>query len=148
MSRLKSALIVFVGVAVAIIVALKVDYTNTYVEKRFHKALASGQYDQNKPFSLDMFLEYYDWDTVCVALPGSTMDLRTRGKLPYKLKWNDDNHWTLVFTKSYYVVAEIAFDRNDLEAPDHLQDVCYERWQAIIKIVDKGGVPKIRFVDD
>lgn len=146
MSRTKSALFILVVIVTAIIIAFKVDHTDTYVGKRFDKALASGQYDNNKPFSLDAFLEFYDWEHVCVALPGATNDFKTRGKLPYKLKWNDEKHWTLVFIKEHYVVAEIPFDRNDLEAPDHMQDTCFERWEAIVKIVDKGGTPKLRFV--
>lgn len=148
MSRTKSAIIIFFVIAGAIITALYIDYTDTYVADRFDKALTSGQYDDNQPFSLDAFLQFYDWDQVCVALPGATTDFKTRGKLPYKLQFEDDNHWTLVFIKEYYVVAEIPFDRDRLEAPEHLQDTCFARWKAIVKIVDQGGVPKLSFVGE
>jgi len=148
MSPTKSAIYIFLFILAAIIIATRIDYTDTYVGDRFTKALESGHYDNNKPFSLDAFLEFYDWDKVCVVLPGTTTDFKTRGKLPYKLKWKDERHWTLIFTKEHYVVAEIPFDRDDLEVPDHLQDTCYERWKAIVKIVDMGGVPKLRFVDE
>jgi len=148
MSRTKSAIIIFVVIAGAIITALRIDYTDTYVSDRFDKALSSGHYDNNQPFSLDAFLEFYDWDQVCVALPGAETDFKTRGKLPYKLQFADDNHWTLVFIKEHFVVAEIPFSRNKLEAPDHLQDTCFDRWKAIVKIVDRGGVPMLMFVGE
>lgn len=146
MTRTKSAIIIFVVIAGAIITALKIDYTDTYVADRFDRALESGQYDDNQPFSLDAFLEFYDWDKVCVALPGAKTDFKKRSKLPYQLQFEDQNHWTLVLIKEYYVVAEIPFDRDRLEAPEHLQDTCFDRWKAIVKIVDKGGVPKLSFV--
>lgn len=147
MSRTQSAVFIFLFILAAVIIALRIDYTDTYVADRFDKALKSGQYDQ-QPFSLDGFLEFYDWDRVCVALPGSTRDFRTRGKMPYKLKWQDQRHWTLVFIKEHYVVAEIPFDRDDLEVAENFQDACFERWKAIVKIVDKGGVPKLQFVGE
>ncbi|QGY39671.1 hypothetical protein GM415_05915 [Pseudodesulfovibrio cashew] len=147
MTRLKSAIIVFVVLAGAILIAVNFDYTDTYVAKRFNKALKSGQYDHQQPFSLDAFLEYYDWDAVCVVRPGAGGDFKTRGKLPYRFKWDDGKHWALVFTKSYYVVAEIPFDRNDMEPPDDQHTGCYERWQAIVRILDKGGVPQLHFVE-
>jgi hypothetical protein len=148
MSRTKSAIFIFIFIVAAIIIALRVDYTDKYVGDRFTKALESGQYDDNQSFSLDAFLEFYDWDKVCIVLPGTQMDFRTRGKLPYKLKWNDEDHWTLVLTKAHYVMVEIPFHRNKLEAPDHLDGMCFERWKAIVKIVDQGGTPKLRFVGE
>ncbi len=64
---LESALIVFLVLGVAGVAAMTLDYTDTYVATRFHKALASERYEIGSPFSLDSFLEYYDFDDVCVG---------------------------------------------------------------------------------
>jgi len=147
-SRFKSAVIVFVVLAGAIVTAVSFDYTHTYVEDRFHDALSEGQYKMGEPFSLDAFLEYYDWDEVCVVIHGQEHDLVNRARLPYELRTTDEDHWMLVFVKSYHVVAEISVSKTELLPPEELSKMCYERWEAIVELRDFGGTPKIRFVGD
>ena len=136
MSRIKSAVIVFVVLAGAVITAVSIDYTDTYVAGRFAKALEAHRYNPGEPFSLDAFLEYYDWEGVCVCTPSGTCpDLRTRMGMPYSVS-SDGDTWSLVFVKSYYVVAEIPVARSLMEIPPTLPSSCFERWAAIVQIDD------------
>lgn len=134
--RFKSAITVFLFLAIAFAAVFLFDYTDTYVSDRFHKALASEQYVKGDPFSLDAFLEYYDWDTVCVALPFSEHEFQTRLGRHYTHGAQDHDHWSLVFVKEDYVIAEIVVDRAVLEYPNNLVDTCFNRWSAIVSVDD------------
>lgn len=148
MTRMKSAVIVFLFLAIAITVAVSIDYTDTYVSDRFHKALRDEQYESGNPFSLDRFLEYYDWDEVYVIMPGSEKpELRTQFGLPFTHK-SDDDVWSLFFVKSYYVVAEIHIARAELEYPQDLKRDSFDRWAAIVEITDDGTGRRMNFVGD
>lgn len=147
MTRTKSAVIVFVVLAAAVVAAVSLDYTDTYVADRFHKALGGGRYTPGEPFSLDAFLEYYDWDRVCVCSADSPCpDLTTRLGRPYSLDVQDPSSWSLVLVKSYYVMAEIPILRERLESPEVASGECFERWKAIVEISEKGGVRRLLFV--
>jgi len=150
MSRWKSALIVFVVLSVAGAAAMTLDYTDTYVAGRFHKALASERYELDTPFSLDSFLEYYDFDDVCVVTnDGPHPELRTQFGLPFKHHQIDEETWCLLFVKSYYVIAEIHVKRAILEPPSSLERNRFKRWQAIVEIVDDGsGGKRLEFVGE
>ncbi len=137
--RTRNALVVFLFMAVAFAIIFHFDYTDTYVSDRFHKALETGQYIKGNPFSLDAFLEYYDWDLVCVALPGSEHDFRNRLGLPYSHAATDDSVWSLVFIKKDYVIAEIAIRRSTLEYPEEIDPPCHARWSSIISIDENEG---------
>lgn len=140
MTRFRNALIVFVFIAVAIAVAMNIDYTDTYVADRFHKALESGQYVGDEGVSLDRFMEYYDWDKVCVIFAdGEEPELRTRVGLPYKHGVKDDTMWSLVFIKDGYVVAEVPIKRSELEPAGHLSGEVHERWSTIILLSDDNA---------
>ena len=147
MSRWKSALIVFLVLTVAGVAAMTLDYTDTYVADRFHKALSSERYTVGSPFSLDNFLEYYDFDEVCVVVPGREYpELSTQFGLPFKhVKVNDDT-WHLLFVKSYYVVAEIHIPRAIMESPTSLEKMRFKRWEAIVEIVDDGQGKRMEFI--
>lgn len=139
MTRTKSALIIFVGLAIAAFVAVSFDYTDTYVADRFHKALAAEQYEVGAPFSLDAFLQYYDWDEVCVALPYSAHEFKTRFGLSYAHGATDDSHWSLIFIKEGAVVAEIVILRSFIEAPLDLEKPCFDRWSGIVTLDKNEG---------
>lgn len=148
MSRWKSALIVFLVLSVAGIAAVTLDYTDTYVADRFHKALDSERYAVGEPFSLDAFLEYYDFDEVCVVVPGGVQpELKTQLGLPFQFSRVNEETWCLLFVKEYYVVAEIHVPRAVLEFPSSLEMVCFKRWEAIVEIVEGiGGIKRMEFV--
>lgn len=147
MTRLKSALIVFIFLAAAIYVAVSIDYTDKYVADRFNKAFASGQYEVGVPFSLDAFLEYYDWDEVYIVAPGKEIDsLKTQLGLPFDHKHDNEDEWSLLLVKGYYVTAEIHVDRSMLEYPQQLDAEHYDRWAAIVEIVEENGVKRMEFV--
>jgi len=146
MTRTKSAVIVFVVLAGAVITALSLDYTDTYVAGRFTKALDSRRFEPGVPFSLDAFLEYYDWEGVCVcASPEDCPGLRSRLGLHYAPAASEDS-WSLVFVKSYYVVAEIPVKRAVLDIPPNLSGRCFERWAAIAEISDTDAGRSFSFV--
>ena len=147
MTRTKSAVIVFIILAAAFAAALSLDYTDTYVADRFHKAFAGGRYKPGEPFSLDAFLEYYDWDRVCVCSSESPCpDLTTRLGRPYSLDAQGPSTWSLVLVKSYYVMAEIPIERERLESPEVEPGTCFDRWKAIVEISEKGGERRLLFV--
>ncbi|WP_419786010.1 hypothetical protein [Pseudodesulfovibrio sp.] len=148
MTRTKSAIIVFVVVAGAIVTALYLDYTDTYVAGRFHKAMDAGRFESGVPFSLDAFLEYYDWEGVCICTSdASCPKLRTRMGRPYTLDGGDGT-WSLIFMKSYYVVAEVPIEREMLKTPPDLAGHCFERWAAIAVITDMDNGREFSFVGD
>lgn len=135
MTRFKSASIVFLVLAGAAAVALSIDYTDTYVADRFRKALAAGQYEPGEPFSLDAFLDYYDWDTVCVVAPGSSgPELRNRFGLPYLVAEPEEGRWSLIFSRSGRVVAVVEFADAELAPPRSLPGICPERWATFVSI--------------
>jgi hypothetical protein len=135
MTRRKSALIIFVVLGALVAAALYVDYTDTYVADRFRKALAAGQYEPGESFSLDAFLDYFDWDAVCVVAPGSPApDLRNRFGLPYLLAEPEDGEWSLVFSRDRAVMAVVTFADAELAPPRDLPDTCMERWATFMSI--------------
>lgn len=147
MTRARSAIIVFTILAAAIIAAVSLDYTDTYVADRFSRELAGHRYRTGEPFSLDAFLEYYDWDAVCICSEDTPCpDLLTRLGRAYSLDRQGADYWSLVFTKSYYVVAEIPIRRAELEGPDVQAATCFERWKAIVSIDEKDGRRQLSFV--
>ncbi|QJB56152.1 hypothetical protein [Pseudodesulfovibrio sp. zrk46] len=147
MTRWKYALIVFLVVSTAGIAALTLDYTDTYVANRFHKALASDRYDHDKPFSLDSFLEYYDFDEVCVVTHDTPYpELKTQFGMPFKHHQVDEETWCLLFVKEYFVVAEIHIPRSELEKPSELTVNCFKRWEAIVEIIEEDGAKRLEFV--
>ncbi len=149
MTRMKNAAIVFTCLAIAVIAALSLDYTDTYVAGRFNKALAAQQYEVGSPFSLDAFLEYYDWDHVYVITPGIPRpELKTQFGMSYSHMADDGGSWRLLFVKSYYVVAEINIQRSDLEYPRDLAQESFERWAAIVEIMDDGDGYRMDFVGE
>ena len=149
MIRLKRAIIISIFLVVAVVLSTTIDYTDTYVADRFHKALRADQYEVGSPFSLDAFLEYYDWDEVCVVVPGMEVpDLKTRFGLAYNHKPDSVTDWSLIFVKSYYVVAEIHIKRQELEHPREMAKEFFERWAAIVEIVDDGKGKRMEFVGD
>lgn len=149
MSRGKSALIVFVVVVTAMGIAMSMDYTDTYVANRFHKALAAELYDADTPYSLDAFLEYYDWDEVCVVTPDKTPpELKTQFWLPYKHAVQNNETWSLIFIKSYYVVAEIPIKRSTLDYSQELPSDRFERWAAFIEIEEDEGKKQMTFIHE
>ncbi len=147
MNRFKSPMIVFAFVAIAISVAISIDYTDTYVADRFHKTLTSGQYEVGVPISLDRFIEYYDWDRVYVVLPvEEAPELKTRVGLPYRNSVKDNTSWSLVFVKADYVIAEVPIKRSVLEYPLGITDEFHDRWSTIITLVEAGDVLRMEFV--
>ncbi|MDC0336343.1 hypothetical protein OAN24_05575 [Pseudodesulfovibrio sp.] len=149
MTRMKSAIIVFLFLAISITVAVSIDYTDTYVADRFHKALRTEQFEVGSPISLDRFIEYYDWDEVHVIAPGATLpDLKTQFGLPFNHTRDDDGVWSLIFVKSYYVVAEIHIQDSVLGYPLDVPTNHFDRWAAIIEILDDGEGKRMAFVGE
>ncbi len=143
MTRTKSALIVFIVLAGALVTALSIDYTDTYVADRFHKALESGRFQPGQPFSLDAFLEYYDWDTVCVIVPGKDcLELRTLFGFPYVSK-AEEGEWSLVFVKGGVVGAEVPIRREKLGPPPEVPNAPINRWAAIVDIRNTESGPRM-----
>jgi len=134
--KIKNGLIVFLFLAISVFVAVTFDYTDSYVGDRFTKAVETGHFIKGEAFSLDAFLQYYDWDIVCVVLPGDSPDFKNRVGLPYSLDTDNDAVWYLVFIHENYVIAEIPIDRAFIEFPQVLDDTCFDRWSAIISIDD------------
>lgn len=147
--RTRSALVVFLFLAVSITVALSIDYTDTYVADRFHKTLASEQFTPGENISLGRFIEYYDWDKVYVIFPDQEApDLSNQFGLPYNHHASDEDTWSLVFVKDDYVTAEITIQRDELEFPDQPTAEYYDRWSAIVVITEKDGVRRMEFVGE
>jgi hypothetical protein len=132
--RTKSALVVIVGLALAFAVVLSFDYTDRYVSDRFHKAIRNTPAGTGESFSLDALMEYYDWDSVCVVLPGSDHGFTTLMGRDYEHQATDIASWSLVFIKERAVTAEIAIDRSFLEYPKNLEEDCFDRWGAVFHL--------------
>ena len=146
MTRTKSAIIVFLVLATAFATALSFDYTDTYVAARFHKALAAELYQPGQPFSLDAFVEHYDWDTVAVIVPGTeALPLTNKFGLTYTPKAGDDV-WCLIFIKSGTVVAEIAIEQATLNPPSEIPPAPINRWAAIASIIHTDQGKQMIFV--
>lgn len=132
--RTKSALVVFVGLALAFVVVGVFDYTDKYVGDRFRRAVKAYRVDRGETFSLDAFMEYYDWDSVCAVPTGSPETFRTRAGTTYRHKAVSGQVWSLVFIKEDYVIAEIPIKRSFLAYPNNLEDHCFDRWHAMFRI--------------
>ena len=141
--RTKSALVVLAGLAVAFIVVGVFDYTDRYVGDRFRQAVDAYRADSAETFSLDAFMEYYDWDSVCVVPSGSERTFRTRIGMTYRHKAVSGQVWSLVFIQKTYVVAEIPIERSFLAYPNNLEEKCFDRWHAVFRIL-KGTDGKLR----
>ena len=140
--RTKSALVVFIGLAVAFIVDFSIDYTDRYVSDRFHEAVLNAPVGTEESFSLDAFLQYYDWDSVCVVLPGSEHDFTTLLGRAYAHRATNLATWSLVFLKEGTVTAEISIDRAFLDHPKHLDEFCFDRWCSVFFLNrDEKGRP-------
>lgn len=137
--RTKSAIAAFIVLAIAYAVIFSFDYTDTYVSGRFHKALEAGKYTKGDPFSLDAFMEYYDWDAVCVVLPYSDQEFSDILGRSYTHAATDDSIWSMVFIKGDHVTAEIPIRRDMLEAPAELTTPRFDRWSAIVSINDNDS---------
>lgn len=148
MSRCKSAVIALIVLAGAVLIAVNIDYTDTYVADRFNNALTCGRYETGCTYSLDSFLEFYDFDEVHVVLPNAHHEFKTRFGLPYHHSVVSDTQWSLVLVKDEVVVAEIPIERCFLDHPQDPVCRCFERWAAIIRIVDDGGGPRMEFVGE
>ena len=142
MTRNRSGVIVFVLLAVAVGVALSLDYTDTYVAERFRKALAAGQYRPGEPFSLDAFLDYHDWDRICFVAPGHEPDLRNRFGLAYSPAMREGG-WSMVFVRGEAVVAEVALADAELAPPRPLPEECLERWATFVSIEEDGPARRL-----
>ena len=147
MTRTKSAVIVFVVLAAAVVAAVSIDYTDTYVADRFRKAFIGGRYAPGEPFSLDTFLEYYDWDRVCICSgPAACDDFTTILGMAYKPVHDPLSEWSLLLTKSGHVAAEIPIKRDVLAPPYLLPGQCFERWQAIAVIMEGASGKRMEFI--
>ena len=144
MTRIKSAIVVFLGLVIDFGAVYFIDYTDTYVADRFHAAVAEEQYELGEPFSLDVFLQFYDWNEVCVVLPQSELEFSTRLGLPYFHAVRDESTWSLVFTKEGYVVAEIPLERAVIEHPLDLDQTCFDRWSGIISLDENESATPAR----
>lgn len=133
--RMKSALVVFLGLAIAFVAVGVFDYTHDYVGDRFKDAMESGRFEEGQTFSLDAFMEFYDWDSVCVVVPGDQRPFKTRAGTTYKRRATTSQEWSLIFVKQGFVVAEIPFERAFLAYPNDLEEHCFMRWNAVFSIV-------------
>lgn len=132
--RTKSALVVTAGLLLLFTVMVSFDYTGRYVSDRFFKALKETRVGTGKAYSLDAFMEYYDWDSVCVVLPGAEHDFSTLFGRDYMLAPRTEGGWSLVFIKEGAVNAEISVDPAVLEPPDSHEGGCIDRWAAIFTL--------------
>lgn len=138
--RTKSALVVSVGLAIAFTVVAVFDYTDNYVGDRFRRAVEAYRTDQGKSFSLDAFMTYYDWDSVCLVPNGSARTFKTRTGMTYEHQAVSGQVWSMVFIKEGFVVAEIPMKRSFLAYPNGLEETCFDRWHAVFRILkDSGG---------
>ena len=144
--RIKSALVVFIGLAVAFVVVAVFDYTDSYVGDRFRRAVEAYRVDKGEAFSLDAFMEYYDWDSVCAVPTGSEETFRTRAGTTYRHKAVSGQVWSLVFVKESYVIAEIPIERSFLAYPNDLEEHCFDRWHAVFRIgKDTDGTLRLEY---
>ncbi|AMK10326.1 hypothetical protein [Pseudodesulfovibrio indicus] len=136
--RTKSALVVTIGLALLFYVVFAFDYTDHYVGDRFLEAVRTAPEDSAGSFSLDAFMEYYDWDHVCVVLPGSEREFKTILGRPYRLQAANDRTWSLVLLKNDAVNAEIPVDSSILLPPAMPDNQCIDRWSAIFALERDG----------
>lgn len=132
--KTKNALAVFAGLLVAFTTIFLFDYTDDYMEDRFVRAIEKQKTYAGDSFSLDALMEYYDWDVVCIFLPGKDHSLKNRLGRPYKGKKSGPDSWSLVFVKGKSVLAEILVNRTFLQPPPLLEEPCFERWAAIFSV--------------
>nr|WP_321259737.1 hypothetical protein [uncultured Pseudodesulfovibrio sp.] len=132
--KTKSALAVFTGLLVAFATVFLFDYTDNYMEDRFVRAIEKQKTYVGDTFSLDALMEYYDWDVVCILLPGEEHSLKNRLGRPYKGKKIGSNSWSLIFVKGKSVLAEIPIKQTFLRPPPQLKEECFERWAAIFSV--------------
>jgi hypothetical protein len=83
-------------------------------------------------------MEYYDWDHVCVVLPGSEREFKTILGRPYRLQAANDHTWSLVLLKNDAVNAEIPVDSSILLPPAMPDNQCIDRWSAIFALERDG----------
>lgn len=147
--RIKSALGVFIFMVVAFLVVGVFDYTDDYVADRFHEAVEKQRDSLGETFSLDGFLQYYDWDEVCVVTPGSDQVFKTRAGTTYKHQATSGQAWSLVFVKGDHVEAEITVEPSFLGYPSGLKNHCFDRWAAVFSVVeDEGGRLRLSAVNN
>ncbi|XXJ21450.1 hypothetical protein ACR42D_18300 [Desulfovibrio caledoniensis] len=132
--RTKSALVVTIGLLLLFSVLVSFDYTDRYVSDRFFKALQGAPAATGRAYSLDAFMEYYDWDSVCVVLPGADHDFSTLFGRDYELAPRKEGGWSLVFLKEGAVNAEITVDPAVLRPSAGPTDGCFDRWAAIFSL--------------
>jgi|GEM_PF-1911045 len=138
--RTKSALVVTIGLLLLFAVLVSFDYTDRYVSDRFFKALKEAPAGTDRAYSLDAFMEYYDWDSVCVVQPGAEHDFSTLFGRDYELAPRKTGGWSLLFLKEGTVSAEITVDPAVLEPSAGQTDGCIDRWAAIFTLrLDKQG---------
>jgi len=144
--RTKSALVVTVGLLLLFAVMFTMDYTDRYVSDRFFAAVKAAPAGADRTYSLDAFMEYYDWDSVCVVLPGAEHSFSTILGRTYEPKSAKDGFWSLVFIKAGAVGAEIAVDPDVLGPPNPLDTPCFDRWGAVFTLArDERGKPQMIF---
>ncbi|WFS62464.1 hypothetical protein LF599_17670 [Pseudodesulfovibrio thermohalotolerans] len=145
--RTKSALVVTVGLLLLFAVMFTMDYTGRYVSDRFFAAVEAAPAGSDRTYSLDAFMEYYDWDSVCVVLPGAEHAFSTILGRTYVPKGAKDGAWSLVFIKAGAVNAEITVDPDVLGPPNPQDDPCFDRWGAVFTLArDERDRPKMIFV--
>ncbi|NDV18128.1 hypothetical protein GO013_01680 [Pseudodesulfovibrio sp. JC047] len=132
--RTKSALVVSIGLVVAFGSLFFFDYTDTYMKDRFVRAVDKQRARPGDTFSLDALMESYDWDGVCLLLPGKVHTLKNRFGRPYAGKQMAPDSWGLIFVKDARVSAEIHVSRSFLDIDPELGERCFERWAAIFSV--------------
>lgn len=132
--RTKSALVVTIGLLLLFAVVFNFDYTDRYVSDRFFEAVKTASIGTGKAYSLDAFMEFYDWDSVCVVLPGAEHDFTTLFGRDYKLNPRKEGGWSLVFLKEGSVTAEITVDPAVIGPPRAQEDGCIDRWASIFTL--------------
>jgi hypothetical protein len=144
--RTKSALVVTIGLLLLFSVLVSFDYTDRYVSDRFFKALKAAPAGTGRAYSLDAFMEYYDWDSVCMVLPGADHDFSTLFGRDYELAPRKEGGWSLVFLKEGAVNAEITVDPAVLRPSAGQTDGCTDRWAAIFTLrLDEQGNLQMAF---
>lgn len=144
--RTKSAMVVLIGLALAFYVIFSFSYTDRYISDRFHKGVDSISIESGRAFSLDALMQFYDWDSVCMVLPGSDRDFTNLFGREYEPRTTDMATWSLVFLKEGAVTAEITIDRTFLEHPPTKDEPCVERWAAVFYMdLDDHGRRRLRF---
>lgn len=135
--------------AVAFSVVGVFDYTDNYVADRFVEAVERQRDSLGETFSLDAFMEYYDWDRVCIVTPDSEQTFRTRTGTTYTHSATTGQTWSLIFIKGNHVEAEVNLERSFLAYPNGLGKPCFERWAAVFSLeVDDDGMLRLSSVNN